>query len=304
MKARRKKGEGKGALCALRGFFLLSSCLLPFFSPAQAPDVRARVDISLSIDYRNPGDRSLRLYTPLGRPSVVALTLGLESGFNVVIAERIQRLPGDADGDIFDEAYIEDPGIWRVGKQYLPFGTGRLLRESAVAARIDSNLIAENLPVSLAGVQTGGGRQNGVLLRVGRSVGASVAYGEHFGIAGTSLGVVRHPDEAPGRNGGWKQVFGFDASRRLGKLALSAEFAALGGGPDRDLSVFDFEANFFSDNYRAVGLGYSRASGGRNVDIVRLFGRVHAARSLDLEPLVRFQDGELYDASITLRLRL
>ena len=291
-----------------RGFrrflFLVPFSLFPFLSLAQAPDIRARLDLALTVDYRASGARSARLYTPLGRPSTVGLTLILESGFNVTVAERLQRLPGDSDGDIFDEAFIEDPGIWRVGKQYLPFGAGRLLHESVVAARIDSNLIAERAPVSLSIAQMGKGRQNGVVLRVGRTLGASLAVGDHFGINATSLGVVRRPEDAPGKGGGWKQVYGADATRRFGKLTLSGEYASLLAGPERALGVADLEAVFVSDSYRTLGLGYTHADGERSSDILRFFVKVHAARSLDLEPLLRLKSGSLYDVSVTMRLRL
>jgi hypothetical protein len=293
------------ALRPPRSALLLAFSLFPFPSFAQVPDVRAHADLSLSLDYRNLSDRAnLRLYNPLGRPSTVTLTLLLETGFNVLVSERLQRLPGDSTADIFDETYVEDPGIWRIGKQYLPFGAGRLLRESVPAARIDSNLIAERAPVSLALFNGGDGRQNGFVLRVGRSVGGTVAIGEHLGISGTSLGIVRHPEEAPGRNSGWKRAFGMDASRRFGKISLSAEIAFLTGGPLRDLAVSDLEATVFSDNYRTVGLGYSHASGPYNGDTLRIFGRVHAARNVDLEPLVRWKDNAFRDASVTLRVRL
>jgi len=227
----------------------------------------------------------------------------LETGYNVVVSERLQRLPRDGNADIFDEAYIEDPGIFRVGKQYLPFGTGRLLHESVTAARIDSNLIAENLPVTLAFCSGGQERQQGGLLRVGRSIGASLFVGEHFGIAGTSLGVVRSPEDASGRGGGWGQAYGLDASRRLGKLALSADFVALNGGPERALSVLDLEATYFSDAYRTIGFGLTSSSGD-DPFLIRLFGRIHASRNVDLEPLVRLRKRGLYDAAITLRLRV
>lgn len=298
MKGRRNKGQGT------RGFiFLLPFSLFPCASPAQAPDVRAHIDLSASIDYPRGSGRSARLYSPLGRPSIAALSLALETGYNLYIAERLQRLPGDADGDLFDEAYVEDPGILRVGKQYLPFGTGRLLRESATAFRIDSNLIAERAPVSFVYCDAGEGRQRGVVARVGRSVGASLAVGDHFGIAATSLGVVRHPDDAPGRDGGWARAFGFDATRRFGKLGLSGDFVLLGGGPQRSTSVLDLEATYASDGYRTIGFGYS-ATDGAGFGFLRLFGRVHAARNLDVEPLLRLKDGALFDAAVTLRLRL
>ncbi len=278
--------------------------LLPLAAHAQVPDVRAHADLSLSLDYRNNTDRSnMRLYGPLGRPSVVALSLTLETGYNVLISERLQRLPGDADGDIFDETYIEDPGIWRVGKQYLPFGGGKLIHESATAARVDSNLIAESMPVALALCSTGKGRENGVIMRIGRAFGASLALGEHFGISGTSLGVIRRPDLAPGKGGGWKRAFGVDGTRRYGKVSLAGEAAAFAGGPARDQTVLDLEANYLSDNYHSIGMGYSYAAQGAE-EYTRLFGRLHAARNIDLEPLIRWRDGNFYDASVTLRVRL
>lgn len=298
MRGARDKGRGTRTA-------LLFACLLsPVLSFAQTPDVRAHLDLALTLDYRDNAEKSARLYDPLGHPSIVSINALLESGYDLVVSERLQRLPHDADGDIFDEAYAEDPGLYRVGKQYLPFGTGRLLHESVLAARIDSDLIAENLPVALAACNQGSGRENGALLRVGRSVGASFAYGEHFGLSGTSLGVVRRPDDAPGRGGGWKQALGFDAARRFGKFAVSGEFGAFNGGPDRDLSVFDVQGTCAIDKDHAAGIGYSHAEGGIHADFLRLFGRIHTARNLDLEPLVRLRNAGLYDAAVTLRLRL
>ena len=287
-----------------KSLLLLSFSLSPLSSLAQAPDVRVRLDLALTFDYQDDVSQSARLYTPLGRPSTVALSAFLESGYNVVVSERLQRLPQDAEGDIIDEGYFEDPGIFRVGKQYLPFGAGRLLRESVAAARVDSNLIAEGVPVAFAGVQNGKDRQNGVLLRVGRNLGASYAGGAHFGIAGTSLGVIRHPEDAPGRGGGWRQVFGFDASRRYGKVSLSAEFASFNGGPQRPISVFDAEASISNDAYRSIGVGFTQTFGGSDASLVRLFGRVHASRNIDVEPLLRLKNGDLFDLAATLRFRL
>ena len=287
-----------GTLLTLLGLGLGCNAL------AQAPDIRARLDLALTFDYQNRNSQSARLYTPLGRPSTVGLSAFLESGYHIVASERLQRLPQDADGDILDEAYFEDPGIFRVGKQYLPFGTGRLLRESVAAARVDSSLIAEGVPVTLAGVQNGQGRQNGLALRVGRNLGVSYLLGDHFGIAATSLGVVRHPEDAPGRGGGWRQAIGFDASRRYGKVAVSGEFVALNGGPQRSLSVFDAEVTISNDAYRSIGAGFTQAFGPGNASFYRVFGRVHASRNIDVEPLVRLKDARLFDLAATLRFRL
>ena len=287
-----------------RRLFLLPLFLLPLPLAAQAPDIRARLDLAVTFESRPGGYQNARLYSPLGRPSTVGLSLLLESGLNIVVSQRLGRLPKDPSIDIFDEAYVEDPGIYRIGKQYLPFGSGKLLRESVLAFRIDSNLIAENLPVSFAVAQGGRDRQNGVVLRVGRGIGASAAFGEHFGISGTALGLVRHPDEAPGRGRGWAQAFGFDARRHSGKVTLTGDLLALAGGPDENLSIFDAEATYVADGYRTIGAGYSRTLGRSQADYFRLFGRLRAARNLDVEPLVRFKGNDLYDLAVTLRLRL
>ena len=283
---------------------LVPSILFPLPSFAQAPDLRAKLDLAVTFDARGGDPQSARLYTRLGRPSTVGLSLFLESGLHVSVSQRLGRLPQDADADIFDEAFVEDPGIWRVGKQYLPFGSGRLLNESVLAIRVDSRLIAEDLPVALAFAQAGAGRQNGAVLRVGRGIGASFAYGEHFGIAATSLGLVRRPEDAPGRGGGWAQAYGIDARRRSGKYTLAGDFLALAGGPQRNLTVFDAEAVYVSDGYRTIGVGYSHTLGGDPSDFYRVFGRLRAARNLDVEPLVRLKGRDLYDLAVTLRLRL
>lgn len=282
---------------------LVLMTLLSGIAGAQVPDLRAKLDLALSFDYRDANTESARLYTPLGHPSTASLTAKLDQGYNIYVAERLGRLPHDSAEDILDEAYFEDPGIFRVGKQYVPFGTGRLLHDSVNAFRIDSNLIAEDLPVSLVAASDGAGRTQGFILRAGRSLGLSAAVGQHFGIDATSLGVVRHPEDAPGRDGGWKQAFGGDATRRFGKLTLSAEIAAFAGGPEPDLTVFDAEGTFVSDGYHTIGLGYSHSEDHGGHDYFRVFGTLRAAKNLDLEPLVRLRDGGLYDAAVTLRLR-
>ena len=277
--------------------------LLPLRAFAQAPDLRAKLDLAISFDYRDAHSESARLYSPLGQPSTASLTAKLDQGYNLYVAERLGRLPKDSDEDILDEAYFEDPGIFRIGKQYLPFGTGRLLHDSVVAFELESNLVAENLPIALAAANGGDGRTQGFVLRVGRSFGLSAAVGQHFGISATSLGVVRHPEDAPGRDGGWKQALGGDATRRFGKLTLSADLATLAGGPEPDQTILDAQGEFVSDGYRRIGAGYSHTQTGVGHDYFRIFGGVRAARNIDLEPLVRLRDGRLYDAAVTLRLR-
>ena len=83
---------------------------------------------------------TLRFYDSLAHPSTVALTFHLETGFRGYVSERLQKIPNDGDSEQLEQYYIEDPGIWRFGKQALPFGKESLLRMMGKAARGDATL--------------------------------------------------------------------------------------------------------------------------------------------------------------------
>src|SRR5207253_1549758 len=120
------------------------------------------------------------------------------------ISQKFAKIPNDPDRDLLDQYYLEDEGIWRIGKQYLPFGSGRFLHESVLAVRGDTQLVLEGLPIVAAAVDNGKGRQRGFVGRIGSRLGLSFALGSHFGINATSFTLVRRPEDSPGVGHGYK----------------------------------------------------------------------------------------------------
>lgn len=284
------------------GFGLLGAVVS---ASAQLPDVRFRLDASLV--YRSPdrGASRLRMVDPFGRPSILALTFLLEPGFQVYAAQRLQQIQNDADRDVMDEYYVEDPGIWRVGRQYLPFGTGRILRESVIAARGDTSLILENLPIAVALCDGGDGMQRGIVGRVGSRLGVSVALGERFGIAGTALNFVRFPEQSPGRRRGWGRALGLDYTKRFGPASVTGEWLALTDGAtaqDKDLTLFDVSMRVAPTTFHSLTLGWTRQTTSR-VDFYRIQAEVFATKNVWIEPTLRYRDSRFLEFSLGCRVR-
>lgn len=202
---------------------IASIALIPALSPAQNPTtiVRAHVRPTLS---GTANDRvAIRWYDGRGRHSTVGLELLLEPGFRLVFEERLARIAHDPDDDHVESAYLEDPGRWRVGKQSLPFGRQNLLRTLSLAARVDTHLVIDDLPISIAACDSGSSNVRGVVGRIGRDIGVSFAVGNHFGIGGGTLTAVRLPEDSPPKGRGYRQVYGIDARRSWGSFRVEAE---------------------------------------------------------------------------------
>src|SRR5438105_4538154 len=165
-------------------------------SHAQQPDVAVKVDLVPTYHMGKGTDTSFRWFDTLGRYSTVGLALRMESGFRGFVSERIERPASNADPEQLDEYYIEDPGIWRLGKQYLPFGRQSLERESVRAARGDTRFIIPTIPMSLAICDNGSGRARGFVGRFGSTGGISFAIGDNFGAQPSAFDLIRQPDEA------------------------------------------------------------------------------------------------------------
>jgi hypothetical protein len=290
----------------LRSVFLIAAGLCSASACAQVPDVV--IKLSARLDYRTPvnGPATLRFYDTLGRHSTLSLGFRLEPGFHAVVSQRLQRIPGDGDPDQLDEYFIEDEGIWRVGKQYLPFGAGKLIRESVMAVRGDSSLLLEGFPASLAACDGGPGRQRGFIGRIGGNIGLSAAIGDHFGISGSSLTLIRHPEDTPGKGHGYRQMVGVDATRRSGLFAFSGELVALrdpNRNGDKDENVLDLSVTLEPSRFRSFTLGWTRATEER-ADFYRLQGSVYVTRNVFAEPMVRYRNGSAYDLSVIVWLRL
>lgn len=272
---------------------------------AQSPDVVVRLDFTPNYRTRSGQSPVFRWYDAMGKASTAGLSMILEPGFRVVVTERLQRIPGDGDPDQLEEYYIEDEGVWRLGKQYLPFARGVLLRESVEAARTDTNLVFEGLPISVAVCDGGNGRPRGVVGRIGTRIGISFAIGEDFGIAATSFAPVRSPESAPGLGRGYGRILGFDASRRFGPWAVSAEWLVLRGGstaaePNREVADILFKYTLGPKSSAGAAWSYDSA---QRQTFMRFQASVHAGKGIWIEPLIKVRGTSVWEAGIGMRFR-
>jgi hypothetical protein len=281
---------------------LIAVCTAAF---AQVPDVQVKADLGPT--YRNQviGGSDTHWYDPFGHHSTISLQFGLEPGFRAFVSQKIERIRHDGDRSPIDESYVEDQGVWRAGKQYLPFGQRRIIRESVVAIRSDTQFFLHDLPMSISACDGGGGRERGIVGRIGRTLGVSFAVGEHFGIAGTSLTQTRLPTESPGLHGGYRQIFGIDAMRNVGVLKLSGEFVTLRSGELNadDKDVLDIMATLQPAPGRSLTLGYTIATN-PGLTSLRLQGSFLVTKMVWMEPFVRTRNGRIYDTGVSLRVRL
>lgn len=273
---------------------------------AQAPDVRFKLDLSLTERIEQRGRNKLRLYDPMGRPGTVSLTFFLEPGLRAFASQRLERIKGGPSNEFLDEAYVEDEGIWRVGKQYLPFGFSRLFAESVPALRADSNLIFEGVAISLAACDAGRGYQQGYVVRIGsESLNGSVAVGRNFGISGTSLSAVRRPEDAPGVGRGYRRALGVEAARRTGKVSLRLAAVALAGpeaAVDRERNIYDLSLEWKDSPKRSFSVGFSQIPQ-ESQQWLRLAAAFQVGTKVTLEPMLRNRNGGFYDFNLTLRYR-
>lgn len=272
---------------------------------AQIPEIQVHFDLTGSLRFSADHPNLCQFYDVMGRPSILSLAFYTQQGFRAYAAEKLQPLPGDSSNDPFDEYYFEDEGIWRVGKQYLPFGSGRILHESAIAARGDTNQVLEHVPFSFAVCNSGDGFESGASGRIGSMLGFSFAFGRHFGIAATSLDDIRRPEDAPGQGRGWKEALGVDASHRFDKWTVRAEAVDLQLGEtslDKNLAVFETSASVDFGKGVICTLALSRVEPDRT-DFYRVSATVLIVKHLSFEPMIRFSDSGLYDIAAQIRVK-
>jgi hypothetical protein len=289
----------------LRKIVSLAALALAVVSSAQIPDVRIKLDVTLSFRSEKGEPPVLKPYSVFGRHSTVGLILYTEPGFRVFVSQKLQKISNEVDEEPLDEFYIEDEGIWRLGKQYIPFGTGAILRESVIGARADTNLILERFPISLGVFDGGAGEQRGVVGRIGTRYGASIAYGRHFGIASTALTQIRRPENSPGKGRGWRTAVGVDYTRRFDQVTVRAEGLALRRGEtglDEDLTLGDVSLTFQPNRNQSLTLGWTRILPSDG-DVFRIMGSVRVSSLAFLEPVVRYRNQRLFDLALELRIR-
>ncbi len=273
-------------------------------SSAQIPDVLIHVDLRPTYRAFNGGGTTGHWYDDLGRASTVGLSLTLEPGLKAYFSQRLERIANDGDPDQLDEYYVEDEGNWRVGKQELPFGPKFLDRESALGVK--THLIVADQPLDVQVCDAGPGRPRGLVARIGERLGISFEIGNHFGIAGTSLAILRIPEASPGIGRGYGQVLGVDYGQVSGDLSSKIEFVAVRKGEtdaDMDENVLDVSASLKPDRYRSVTFGFTRAFQ-QSTNVMRASGSFYAYKGATVEPLVRYKDGKLLDFGISLRLKV
>ncbi len=273
---------------------------------AQNPDLVVNIDGRMQFLTGSTGPTFVRFYDNLGRHSTGSLKFFTEVGFQGFISQKFAKIPNDPDRDQLDEYYIEDEGIWRVGKQYVPFGSGHFIRESVLAVRGDTQLAFEGFPISVAACDNGSRRQRGIIGRIGSRLGLSFALGSHFGINGTSFTLVRRPEDSPGVGHGYKNALGLDYSKNVGSLfELGGEMIVLFNGntsSDRDNMMFDASATLRADPRRQLTVGWTRDNGQR-ADFYRLMGNFFVSRNLLVEPILRYKGRDLFDIGVTMHFK-
>ena len=279
--------------------------LLTCVASAQAPDVKIKGDFSLGLVSSKDFSLGAKSYTVLGRYSTFSLQATLPIGLKVFLSERSETITNDPDKESFDEYYVEDEGLWRVGKQYIPFGGGGFFRQSVLAARVDSKLLLEGLPLSVAFVDGGKGHQYGLAGRLGgRGLGISFCLGRHWGINSTALGLTQSLQTPEGVGNGWKQAFGIDLTRRTGKVNYRSEVLILneaeGSSVDKELG--DFQIGYDLGHRHSALFGVSKSFGEK--DLLYRFGGVYnAAKGVQIESLYRLTNGNFRDFSMFVRIR-
>jgi hypothetical protein len=292
----------------IRAHWLASLALLAASSlaSAQNPDIFFKIDGRMQFLTGTTGPTLIRFYDNLGRHSTGSVTFYTEAGFQGFVSQKFEKIPHDADRDQLDEYYIEDEGSWRIGKQYLPFGSGRFLHDSVLAVRGDTQLIVEGLPIVVAVCDNGRGRQRGVVARIGSRLGLSFALGSHFGINATSFTLVRRPEDSPGVGRGHKTMFAVDYSKNAGSLLdLGGEVVIVRDGntpADRTNTYFDVTATLKGDKDKQITAGWTRDNS-QHADFYRLMGSFFISRYLILEPIVRYRGTELFDAGLTFHFK-
>lgn len=273
---------------------------------SQFPDAQIKLDLRPTYLSSAGGRTTFRWYDPMGRHSTVGLVLLLEPGFRFFVSQRIQRIDGDPDQDQLDEIYLEDPGNWKIGRAYLPFGQRNIFRESVMGAQADTQLVLAALPLSIAVCDGGKGKQRGAVGRIGGRVGVSFAVGNHFGIAGTSLNPIRNAFDAPGAGRGHKVVIGGDYVYGIGPFTVQAEYVAFRHGEtdlDTNEDVSDLRLTFRSaaPRFRLTG-AWSREWNSRE-DFYRIEGEIALTEKVALTPFLRFSGGQWQDFGIGARVR-
>ncbi|MBS1717141.1 MAG: hypothetical protein JSS72_05360 [Armatimonadetes bacterium] len=271
---------------------------------AQIPDIRIKTDIRYS--FRFDADRSTgqAWYDSLSRHSLIGFDLNLEPGLHAFVSERVQKIPHDGDPDGIDEAFVEDTGDWRLGKQVLPFGRG-LIRESCFAARSDTFLFLQQLPLKVAACDDATGRPRGIIGRIGsRQVGVNFAEGDNFGVAAETLAIFRKP-ELTATPIGYHRLVGADAGWVKGRTRLDLEYVGLRQPQSSEQQAEDVAQvaiSYVPKNRFLVKAAFAQRFSD-NVNMLALEGEIPGNFGASGVGVLRYRQGKFFDACLELRVR-
>ncbi len=222
---------------------VIAAAGLAALAPAQTPTVTPFIDLRIGFAVIGDSDAALRPYGPDGRFSRVGLQIAFERGVRGLVTQRFGSPTAGSDQDAIEEAFLEQPGEWRIGKMFMPFGRGLTLRETGIGAEYRTSLLLDDLPIRIAYSGQNQRRTEGISARVGRIWGASIAWGSHWGTQSSSLTAVRDPWLAPEGGRGHRLAIGIDGGFALGPIEASIEGLALrdGGADDPNEEVVVFQ---------------------------------------------------------------
>lgn len=277
------------------------------FATAQTPETIFAVDARPTFFLGDGRNAQLRWFDAYGRPSTVGIKGRFPDGKRFTVTQRLARHIGDGDPDQADEYFLESPGEWRIGKQLLPFGQKNLIRETALALRLDTDLVFDNAPISFAVVDAGRGRERGIIGRIGESFGLSFAFGEHFAIQDSSLSILRQDLRGFGKARGYQSIYGADTVIFADRFTFDFEVVALRQGHtnlDQDDFASDIRATYQLPNGRdRISAGWARQWRDA-VDAWRIDGEFVLRDQIVLMPHVRFGSRGLGQFGTTVRFRL
>ena len=272
----------------------------------QTPRVSLSADLNPQLQWKEDSSVTLRLYDDRGNFSRIRLGLALENGWHLRFCQKLARIPEDPDTSFLDEAYLEKPGEWGIGKQYVFLGTGRLYRESVMALQANTFIAFMSLPASISYVDNGPRRQRGIILRIGENLSLSAARGEHFGLNATALTPLRRPEEALPRGRGWRTLYNLSISQKVGGWTASAEFIKLQDGhssEDKDSDILDVSLSY-QFPYSGLLTGQFTLDAPNNRYNVWLDFTFPVGNKAFLVPAIRYHSEKKWQFSVSAIIRL
>ncbi len=293
------------------GFFLrcltgLGSMALASVGLAQIASLKATMDLHISFQELGSDASGFHTYDPFGRFSVFELNALTIQDFHIFVAQPLERVPNDPDHDSLQSYYIENPDVWRVGKQFVHFGASHILKDNVLAVRSDQVIASLGLPVSVIACDGGKNLPQGIVVNFGGNYGLSIAVGDNFGISTTSLLAVRLPSQSPGSGNGYRRVYDAWYQVNTGHYHYWAEAAALKNG-NSTTALDDFVSSLGVTYYpmprKSVTFSIAHDSN-QNADFYAVSAEIGLAKNLSLGPFVRFKNGNLFDASLSLNIKI